>query len=175
MKNFDPFFSEIDRILEGGMNGFSSFIDGISKKDFFKPSYEKPISLDKEENQTPATIGKFNFPHMLEFKPFKNDIIEKTDCFIVKAELPGYKKEQVNIDIQNDQLVITAHKEDVVEEETDAKILRKEIYSGSIKHTFSLKNVDIDRITASMEDGILTVNMPKKVITETTRKSISID
>ena len=97
-------------------------------------------------------------PH--EFKPCKTDIVDFPDKVEIKAELPGYKKEDLKIKVENDILVLSAKKEEKKEEEKDGVVIKKEIYSGSIQKSFGLKGLDKDNISASFMDGILTLTVP---------------
>ena len=103
---------------------------------------------------------------------FPTDIQETGDAFILKADLPGVKKEDLSIDIDGDRLSITAQRNTSSEEKDDqGNLIRCERYSGSLTRSFDISNICADGITAAYEDGVLTLTMPKKeAVTPTSRR-----
>ncbi len=93
---------------------------------------------------------------------FRTDITEKDGKYILEADLPGFKKEDISVDIDKDCLTITAeHKSEEKEENADSYI-RRERYYGSYTRSFNVKGIDTEVITAAYNDGVLTLTMPKK-------------
>ena len=93
---------------------------------------------------------------------FRTDITEKDGQYILEADLPGFKKEDISVDIDKDCLTITAeHKSEEKEENADSYI-RRERYYGSYTSSFNVKGIDTEAITAAYNDGVLTLTMPKK-------------
>ena len=93
---------------------------------------------------------------------FRTDITEKDGNYILEADLPGFKKEEISVDIDKDCLTITAeHKSEEKEENTDSYI-RRERYYGSYTRSFNVKGIDTEAISAAYNDGVLTLTMPKK-------------
>lgn len=93
---------------------------------------------------------------------FRTDITEKDGKYVLEADLPGFKKEDISVDIDKDCLTITAeHKSDEKEENADSYI-RRERYYGSYTRSFNVKGIDTEAITAAYNDGVLTLTMPKK-------------
>ncbi len=93
---------------------------------------------------------------------FCTDITEKDGKYILEADLPGFKKEDISVDIDKDCLTITAeHKSEEKEENADSYI-RRERYYGSYTRSFNVKGIDTEAITAAYNDGVLTLTMPKK-------------
>ncbi|MGI6118976.1 MAG: Hsp20/alpha crystallin family protein [Desulfosporosinus sp.] len=92
----------------------------------------------------------------------KVDVKENENDYLLEAELPGIKKEEVNLQIDDDRLTISVEKNEQVEEEKDNYIRRERSYS-SMTRTFAIDNVDTDKVSAKYEDGILTVTLPKKL------------
>ena len=99
-----------------------------------------------------------------EVSGFRTDIKKQDDKYVLEAELPGFKKEDISIDIDKDCLTISAQRKT---EETDEKgengFVRRERYYGSFSRSFNIKGIDADGITAQYTDGVLTLTMPKKV------------
>ena len=93
---------------------------------------------------------------------FRTDITEKDGKYVLEADLPGFKKEDISVDIDKDCLTITAeHKSEEKEENADSYI-RRERYDGSYTRSFNVKGIDTEAITAAYNDGVLTLTMPKK-------------
>ena len=93
---------------------------------------------------------------------FRTDITEKDGKYVLEADLPGFKKEDISVDIDKDCLTITAeHKSEEKEENVDSYI-RRERYYGSYTRSFNVKGIDTEAITAAYNDGVLTLTMPKK-------------
>ena len=93
---------------------------------------------------------------------FRTDITEKDGKYILEADLPGFKKEDISVDIDKDCLTIAAeHKSEEKEENADSYI-RRERYYGSYTRSFNVKGIDTEAITAAYNDGVLTLTMPKK-------------
>lgn len=94
---------------------------------------------------------------------FRTDISETNDAYKLEAELPGFKKEDIKVDIDDDTLTIKAeHSESNDEQNDEGEYVRRERYYGSYSRSFNVSEIDVDGITAGYENGILTLNMPKK-------------
>lgn len=102
----------------------------------------------------------------------KADISEKENEYIVEAEMPGIKKDQIEIRYENNVLTISAKQRDEIKEE-GGKYLRRERYFGEMRRSFLLENVDEDRIHAEYREGLLRIVLPKDL--SKTQKSRKID
>ena len=90
------------------------------------------------------------------------DLVENDKNYTIKANIPGIKKENIKISINNNELVLEAKHEEKKEENTGS-LYKCERYSGSYKRVFGLtKLCDADKIEADYKDGVLTVIIPKK-------------
>ena len=77
---------------------------------------------------------------------FRTDITEKDGKYILEADLPGFKKEDISVDIDKDCLTITAeHKSEEKEENADSYIRRERFY-GSYTRSFNVKGIDTEAI-----------------------------
>jgi HSP20 family protein len=89
------------------------------------------------------------------------DVFEKEDRFVVKAELPGMKEEDINVSVVGDTLSIKGERKTETEVK-DEDYYRCERSYGSCYRSIPLPpNVDADKIEASFEDGVLEVALPK--------------
>ena len=94
---------------------------------------------------------------------FRTDITEKDGVYTLTAELPGFKKEDISIDIDKDCLTIAAERKDESEDEDkERNYVRRERFYGSYRRSFNVKGIDTEAINASYADGILTLTMPSK-------------
>jgi len=89
------------------------------------------------------------------------DVFEKDDKFVVKAELPGMKEEDIDVSVVGDALTIRGEK--VAETEVDEEdYYRSECSYGSFIRSLPLpSNVNADKITATYEGGVLEISLPK--------------
>jgi HSP20 family protein len=89
------------------------------------------------------------------------DVREDKDNFIVRTELPGLKREDIEVSLQDDTLVISGERnEEKVEE--GVEVHRQERYYGKFQRTLTLPEpVAADKVKADYKDGILTVTLPK--------------
>jgi len=100
------------------------------------------------------------------------DVYEEKDSVVVKAELPGLKKEDVEVNLAGENLTIKGEKKEDKEVKEDDYYRRERSY-GSFLRTIALPcEVKSDEIKASFKDGVLEVRMPKTE--EAKKKSISV-
>ena len=92
---------------------------------------------------------------------FRTDVLDTGDAFKLEAELPGFKKEDIKIDIENDCLTISAVRSAENKEEKENYVKRERAY-GAFTRSFDVSGIKVDDIEASYTDGVLTVTLPKK-------------
>lgn len=94
----------------------------------------------------------------------KTDVHEQDDHYEVDIDLPGFKKDEINLDLENGYLTVHAAKAlDKEEKDHRGKLIRQERYSGSMERSFYVgDNVTEEEIKAKFEDGVLKLNVPKK-------------
>ena len=105
---------------------------------------------------------------------FKTDIKETPEEYIVHAELPGVKKEDIKIDYNNNYLTISATRNNESEEKKDNYIRRERSY-GSVSRGFYISNVNKDSIKAKFDNGVLNIELPKKEVTTNNSTQILIE
>ncbi|WP_340121921.1 Hsp20/alpha crystallin family protein [Methylobacter svalbardensis] len=115
----------------------------------------------------------WNVPTLPEISIPKVDILDHDNEIEVQAALPGVKKENLEISINNQTITIRSSTKVEKKEEEKGKYFRREISHGEFQRTLSLPdNVDGDKAKASFKDGILKVTIPKTE--KSKRKSIEI-
>ena len=95
--------------------------------------------------------------------PVKVDVIEDDNAYKVQAELPGVKKEDINVSIDGSQISIKAEVKKEHKEKDGERVLRSERYYGKFSRSFALSQ-DVDESTAQAKysDGVLELILPKK-------------
>lgn len=94
---------------------------------------------------------------------FRTDVIERDDHYELKADLPGFKKEDISVDLDNDILRISAeHKEENEEKGENEKYVRRERRYGKFVRSFDVTGIDTDNIEASYDNGVLSLKLPKE-------------
>jgi len=120
--------------------------------DFDFPAFGEFGDVDKK------LYGK-HAPHVM-----KTDVKEHDDKFEVAIDLPGFKKDEIHLELQNGYLSIAASKGvDKEEKDKKGKLIRQERYSGAMQRSFYVgKGITEEDIKAKFEDGVLKLDIPKK-------------
>lgn len=106
---------------------------------------------------------------------FKTDISDQGDKYLLEADLPGFKKEDVNLDLDGDKLTIKAERHSEHEEKDDkGNLICSERSFGSYSRSFDVSEVNTEEITAKLEDGVLTLDLPKKQASVPTARRIEV-
>ena len=107
----------------------------------------------------------------------KTDIKENDKGYELDVDLPGYKKEDVKAELKDGYLTISASNDNTKEEkDEDGKYIRKERYTGAVSRSFYVgKYVTEEDIHAKFENGVLTIDVPKKEETKPVEKYIAIE
>jgi HSP20 family protein len=90
------------------------------------------------------------------------DLEDKGDKFVLSAEAPGFKKDEIDINICGNSVEITGSKEETVDEKKKSYV-RKERMSESFYRTLTLpEEVKYEEVSADLKDGVLEITLPKK-------------
>ena len=93
----------------------------------------------------------------------KMEVTEDDNAYCVKAEIPGVKKEDINVAIDGNRVSISAEVRREKTDKKDEKVLRNERYYGSQSRSFSLMHeIDQGKAEAKYADGVLELKLPKK-------------
>lgn len=104
----------------------------------------------------------------------KADMAETDKAFTITAELPGMKEGDVKVTLSGNALTVSGEKTREVDEDEGDYHLMERSY-GSVRRTFGVPDkVDIDKIGATFEDGVLTITMPKAKAKEERAKTIPV-
>lgn len=99
------------------------------------------------------------------------DVREDDKAYTVHADLPGVKKENIDVQVEGNVVRISAENRQEREEKQGEKVIRSERYVGRVSRSFTL-GVDVDEsaATAKFENGVLELTLPKKPVPEQRRK-----
>jgi HSP20 family protein len=113
--------------------------------DLFKGFMLRPVRVDQQAPQ------------------IKMDVKENEGAYLVRAEIPGVKKEDIKVDIDGNAVSISAEVKREKEQKEGDRVIRSERYYGSMSRSFTLEQ-DIDEKTANAKysDGVLELTLPKK-------------
>ena len=96
-------------------------------------------------------------------KEMLTDIKEHDDHYDLEIELPGFKKEDLSVSLEDGYLTVTAEKSHDQDKEKGGKLIRQERYYGSMTRSFYVGDeLTEEDIKAKFEDGILKISVPKK-------------
>jgi HSP20 family protein len=119
--------------------------------------FVRPVSFDN--HGTPAQ--------------FRVDVTENENAYTLRAEIPGVKKDDINITIDGDQVAISAESKNEKDVKDGERLLRAERYYGKVYRAFTLgQPVDESGTTAKYTDGVLELMLPKKAAVSAKRISI---
>jgi HSP20 family protein len=104
------------------------------------------------------------FASMPEAPEIKMNVSEDPEAYYVKAEIPGVKKEDIQVTCEGNTVSISAQVEEKKEKREGETVLCSEMYEGRVARTFTLlSDVDDSKAEAKYEDGVLELKLPKKV------------
>ena len=136
---------------------FDPFTRGFD--DMFKGMFLRPVRFDVDA--------------MPELQ-IKLDISENGDAYQVCAEMPGVKKEDIQVAVEGNLVRISAEVKKETEEKKGDQVLRSERYYGRLERAFTLdSDVDDSKVDAKYSDGVLKLKLPKKGNTASRRITVS--
>ena len=107
---------------------------------------------------------------------FRTDIRDAGDQFILEAELPGFQKEDIKLDLKDGILTISAeHKQQQEQKDEKGTYIRRERRYGCFTRSFDITGIDESGITAAYQNGILELHLPKAVPVVPETRRIAID
>lgn len=107
---------------------------------------------------------------------FKTDVTDEGDHYLMEADLPGFDKKDIHLDINGDTLTVHAERHSKVEEKDNKdKIVRVERSYGSYSRSFDISAINAEGIKAKYENGVLALTLPKKEVTAPETKRLEIE
>ena len=92
----------------------------------------------------------------------RTDVHETENAYEMNVDLPGFKKEDIHVDLKDGYLTVRAEKNVEKEETSKKKLIRSERYIGSMSRSFYVGELEPESIKCRYEDGVLTLNFPKE-------------
>ena len=107
---------------------------------------------------------------------FKTDIRDEGDHYLLEADLPGFKKEDIHIDLDDNALTIRAERHSNYEQQDKkGNYVRCERSYGSYSRSFDVSGIRTEGITASYDSGVLDLKLPKKTVEVSSSRQINIE
>ena len=114
-------------------------------------------------------LDNFFLPAVKRNNEMKCYIYEKDNKYHIEMDVPGYDKKDINIEVKDGYLTVSASKEQEEKDEKKNYIRRERVY-GSFSRSFALGDVDIENIDAKFDKGLLTIIIPKQEVVENKKK-----
>jgi HSP20 family protein len=141
------------------------------------PYNRRNAGISRQKDVFDVFDNFFNEPFFGGFfssvSPIRADIRESDTEYVIEAEIPGVRKEDIKLDLRDDTLTISVENNMETNEERD-NYIRKERRYGSCSRSFYLENVKREAASAKYNNGILTINLPKNETPDHKRHSIDI-
>lgn len=116
--------------------------------------------LDDFFDRYTREVARRSLGEELQWRP-SADIVENDDEYIIKADLPEVKKEDIDIRVENGVLTLSGERR-IEKSAEDEKEHRRETYYGRFARSFALpEDVEVQNISAESRDGVLRVRLPK--------------
>ena len=117
-------------------------------EDLFRGFFVRPVDLNSSVQQPPS---------------IKMDVKEQGDNYLVHAELPGVKKEDIHVVVDGNQVSISAEVKQEKEVKEGERVLRSERYYGKVSRSFQLgQEIDDAKAAARFNEGVLELTLPKR-------------
>ncbi|PTI39237.1 Hsp20/alpha crystallin family protein [Staphylococcus casei] len=142
----------------------------FEKKPFNNPLFDvNPSDLFKD-------FGRQFFEQFPGNTSIKTDVKELDDQYVVEAELPGFEKENITLEFENNILTIEGKQTTENKSEDDnGQVIHQERSVNDVKRQFTFNNVDENAIKAAYDKGVLNVILPKKTVIDESKTNIQID
>ena len=122
-----------------------------------------PFAVEPFDDSLRSLLRPWKFDLADNAPRIKVDVTEQNGSFAVKAEIPGVRKEDIDVRVEGNQVTISAEIKSEKEEKKGTRVLRREIQQGYASRTFTLGSaLDETQADARYENGILTLTLPKR-------------
>lgn len=123
----------------------------------------RAMPLQRMEEFLRELRPSFALREMQDLPAVRCDVSENDQAYLIKAEIPGVKKEDIKVDVNGNKVSIAVETQQVNEQKEGERTIRSEIYRGQMYRSFTLEHeVDDSKTEARYHDGILEMTLPKK-------------
>ena len=127
-------------------------------EDLFRGFFVRPVDLNANQQQPPS---------------IKMDVKEQGDDYLVHAELPGVKKEDIHVVVDGNQVSISAEIKQEKEVKEGERVLRSERHFGKVSRSFQLgQEIDDAKAAAKFNEGVLELTLPKRAASPNKRLTV---
>ncbi len=119
------------------------------------------LPFHRSEDNVFDVFDKFFNQGRVDLPGFRTDIKQEADSYRLEAELPGFRKEDISLDLKDGILTIRAEQNSENEEKGEGGYIRRERRMGSVSRSFDVSGIDEENISATYENGILSLRLPK--------------
>ena len=131
------------------------------------------LNLDPTEDVFRGFLRPLRWEVPMEAPQIKLDVTEDNSAYTIKAEIPGVRKEDIDVRVDGNVVSLSAEVKKTKEEKEEGRVLRSERYYGMVRRSFSLgSDVDQGKSVAKYQDGVLTLTLPKRSSAESKRLQI---
>ncbi len=125
--------------------------------DFFRGFFVRPVEMGKD----------------IEAPNIRIDVREQEKAYVVHAEMPGIRKEDIHVSIDGPVVSISAERKEEKDVREGERVLRIERHFGKVSRSFQLgQDIDDNAASAKFTDGVLELTLPKKAATQSKRLAI---
>jgi HSP20 family protein len=126
--------------------------------DLFRGFFVRPVDLNGNPQQAPS---------------IKMDVKEQGENYLVHAELPGVKKEDIHVVVDGNQVSISAEIKQEKEVKEGERVLRSERYFGKVSRSFQIgQEIDDAKASAKFNEGVLELTLPKRAASPNKRLTV---
>jgi HSP20 family protein len=126
--------------------------------DLFRGFFVRPVDMSGNVQQPPS---------------IKMDVKEQGDNYLVHAELPGVKKDDIHVVVDGNQVSISAEVKQEKEVKEGDRVLRSERYFGKVSRSFQLgQEIDDSKAAAKFNEGVLELTLPKRAASPNKRLTV---
>ena len=126
-------------------------------EDLFRGFFVRPVDMNMEAT-APA---------------IRMDVSEEPEAYVVHAEMPGVKKEDIHVQVDGSQVTIAAEVKQEKEVKEGERVLRSERYFGKVSRSFQVaQDIDDSKAAARFNEGVLELTLPKKAASASKRLTI---
>lgn len=116
-----------------------------------------------------------SFFRSADLAEFKTDVTDEGDHYLLEADLPGFRKEDIQLALEDNALTIRAQRHSNVEQKEKDQVVRVERSYGSYSRSFDLTGINPEGIRARYDNGVLQLVLPKKEQTLPAVRQIEIE